>query len=142
MRPCLTEHAHHPREYRVGPGAYVERLRQPRLIDPDHLSSSHSLPAQAPVAFTGHSIVIRDRPLRMCTRIGRCSLVNSFPDSSYNGMKLTGALDRAVGGMARLAALIEGRCCADSEGSGHFADRQTEMEQAIATAKLQTTLSG
>ena len=53
MRPCLTEHAHHPREYRVGPGAYVERLRQPRLIDPDHLSTSRIQVAHCAAALTG-----------------------------------------------------------------------------------------
>jgi putative transposase len=72
MRLRLTENAHHPRECCIGPCAHVEMLDCERgHVDPDHAISSRSHAANASGALVGHSIVIRELPLRIRTRIAR-----------------------------------------------------------------------
>lgn len=72
MRLRLTEHAHHPSKCGIGPSAHVERLDcEPGRVDPDHGISSRSHAAHASATLVGHSIVIRELPLRIRTRIAR-----------------------------------------------------------------------
>jgi len=107
MRPRLAEHAHHPRERRVRAGAHIKRFDcQPRRIDADHAISSRSHAAHAPAALVGHSIVIREFALRICTRIERSVVVPVIgADTPPSGTgrnpasgagRLRGALDRGV----------------------------------------------
>ena len=88
MRPCLAEHAHHPREYRVGPGAYVERLRQPRLIDIDVARRAGAAPAAATPAIRlavdtipsfAPNIDARSQPIRSMTWASMCRRDMGFP---------------------------------------------------------------